>query len=164
MNYVGHLIVGLILTSIVAYFLYPSHIGSIPMLLIFLTIGTASALVPDLDHPKSKGTKILNTTMFILLILFATNLSFGLGSSANPFISISIDSIVKFLFLSILFCLAWIGLITIIRPRHRGITHSFLALGIYSLILYFVFGPVFLVPGAVGYFSHLLADKTFKVV
>ncbi len=155
MNYVGHLFVGFILCLVIVYFLYPNQIHNIKEVIIFLLVGTASALIPDLDHPKSKGTKILNITVFILLILFSFNLFLK---------DFSVESIITFIFFSAVFCFAWLGLSSIIRPKHRGITHTFLALVIYSIILYFVFGFLFLLCGAVGYFSHLLADKCFKIV
>ncbi len=154
MNYTGHLIVGFLLCLFALYFLYPNNINTERESILFLCVGTLSALIPDLDHPKSKGTKIMNITVFILLILFSYELFF---------ITFSLDSFVKFLFFSAVFCFAWIGVSSIIRPKHRGITHTLLALCVYSIILYYVFGILFLLAGAIGYFSHLIADKCLKI-
>ncbi|MFA5381673.1 MAG: metal-dependent hydrolase [Candidatus Micrarchaeia archaeon] len=155
MNYINHLIVGFCLCLIIAYFLFPEYIKNINQLIIFLIIGTVSALIPDLDHPKSKGTNLLNGAIFILLILFSFNLFLK---------DFSLSSIISFVFFSAVFCFAWLGLSAFIRPKHRGITHTFFAIGVYAVILYFVFDFIFLLAGLVGYFSHLLADRCFKLI
>jgi len=155
MDYLGHLLIGFLLCLTSIYFLYPEIVSTESEVILFLFIGMLSAIIPDLDHPKSKGTKIMNGTVFILLILFSYKLFF---------ITFSSDSFIIFLFFSAVFCLAWLGLSNLIRPKHRGITHTLLAVCVYSIILYFVFGILFLLAGAIGYFSHLIADKCFKII
>lgn len=156
MNYTGHLLVGFCLCLLCLYFIFPNYLTSQREGAVFILVGTISALIPDLDHPKSKGTKIINFSIFILIIIFSYSLFLKNTSS--------FEAIVKFLFFIFVFYFTWLGISNMIRPKHRGITHSFLALIIYSIILYFIFGIIFLLAGVIGYFSHLLADKCFKLI
>ena len=108
-----------------------------------------AALLPDIDHPKSKGTQLLNMFVFViclfLSISYFTNIFYIAGST-------------------IILYILYILLYTLFKPRHRGITHSFFALGVITVISLFYLKFPYLLFIPLGYLSHLFADGVLKVI
>ncbi len=139
MNWFFHIIFSLILVFLISYFF--------PVSLPFYIIAGFSALMPDIDLVQSKGRRILD----VMIIIFVFSIFF----------------IRSFSFSSLIFSLAILGfyflMFTIFKPKHRGITHSFLALFLYSIFFYFFFGFNLAFVAFIGYLSHLIGDLTFKL-
>jgi membrane-bound metal-dependent hydrolase YbcI (DUF457 family) len=112
--------------------------------LIFILIGGASALIPDIDEPNSKISRIA----FPLAVVAVCAFVFGLLGVNTPSIMLTI--------LSLLFVYA---VYKFIVKRHRGNTHSWMFAFLFALPVYVYFG--LLTAGAVlfGYTMHLCQDK-----
>jgi membrane-bound metal-dependent hydrolase YbcI (DUF457 family) len=65
-------------------------------------------------------------------------------------------------------CLAILGayfvLFTIFKPRHRGITHTLVAGGVFSVLIFLLAGTLAGIVAGVGYLSHLVADSHVKMI
>ncbi len=123
-------------------------------LFLFTSIGALSALVPDLDHHASKGRQWLDRAVPIFAFAFSY-----LSACGNNLCLPNIEVIKS--------ALALIGIyfvfFTFFKPKHRGITHSILAVLIYTALLWVVFNAPLALVGGLGYLSHLAADREFKL-
>ncbi len=137
MNWKAHVVIGMIISAIFFYFLF----GVKDEILLAQLIGISglAALVPDLDHEMSKGKKILD----IIIIAFAA------------LVALPSQSIL--LFLGIVG--AYFLLYKLLKPKHRGITHTVIACILFSVLIYFLAGINAGVASFLGYFSHLLLDR-----
>ena len=118
-----------------------------------------SALVPDLDHRESMGKNILDV-LFLLAAIF-----YSYSSICNQTVCIPDISMLKTITIGVLSLLgAYFLFFKFLKPRHRGITHSILFAVIYSLMVFLLYGFNLAIAGLVGYLSHLLADKEFKII
>jgi hypothetical protein len=118
-----------------------------------------SALVPDLDHDSSKGRKWLD----VAFIGFAFMTVYGSGCGTDlciPGMAQLGEMLVTFLAMAGAYFLFF----RFLKPRHRGITHTLVACFVFSVLLYFMAGKNLALAGAVGYFSHLVADLHVKLV
>ncbi len=166
MNWTGHLTVTLLLciaAFLIADNFLPSFLpSSLFTLFGLLLIAMASTLVPDLDHPDSKGTQVTDRVFPVAMFAMA-----GTSIFKNP--QVSIDYILPKLHSFFLFALAGIGIFYILktyfRPSHRGITHTLAANLAYMLLVFFLTGDT-LISGAAGfgYLSHLVADQHIKPI
>lgn len=156
MRWLSHIAVALALFLLISLWLnFPAGPVLSPNFLLLAISCALSALVPDLDHEGSKGTHIL----FPLLCLGAIVLAAGFTLS-----NISPGALMNFA----LYSLAGIGTLFIIakvlRPRHRGITHSFFALAVFAVAALLISRDfAFTFSCFLGYLSHLLADFELKL-
>ena len=166
MNWKPHLIIGIAAAVIVylfyAYFISGSINFSSPTFLIncifIIFLGGFSGLLPDIDHKQSKITRIV-TILGVLVVIYVSYVS--VGHPSQNLLAWFVELVVKI----VIYSLAFIGLITVIRPRHRGITHTLLFTTVYAVVLYFLtYSPMLAIAGLAGYTSHLLADKCIKIV
>ncbi len=146
MNYKQHFIIGFLAGLCLSYV---SNFSLFYILFWSLLTGL-SALIPDLDHHNSKGTQFLQMGV----ILFALLLSWQLFSD-----------ILQIIGSTVIIYLVFIFIYKILKPRHRGITHTILATLLVLIISMFVFSftlpQVLFIP--LGYFSHLIADGVLKI-
>ncbi len=145
MNWRSHVFVGLVF-GLVLFYLMNLPIEKIILLSVFSAL---SALVPDLDHKMSKGKSLLD----LIVIAFAFLFAFSVEKSLEQRIIVALALIGSYFVL-----------FTILKPKHRGITHTLLfGLG-YGILIYFLFDLNYALAGFVGYFSHLLADQHIKII
>jgi len=165
MDWKAHILIGIILTALM-YLLWDMFIThenyqSIMfwvMGLPVLILGGFSALLPDFDHQNSKITQIL-VFLGILTILY---LSFVSAKVTLDNLAMGLVSVCAKL---ILYSLAFIGLLTILRPKHRGITHTLSFSVVYGVAVLAASESLPLaIFGMVGYVSHLLADRCLKII
>jgi membrane-bound metal-dependent hydrolase YbcI (DUF457 family) len=140
MNWKMHFLIAAISTLLFSYYVLKSDFFLIIQLSLFAGM---SALVPDLDHELSKGRKLADLSA----VIFAAFFAYLTGSLVSFFIVLGVYF---FLFL-------------ILKPRHRGITHSLFSCFVFSVLVYLFAGFKFAVAGFIGYLSHLVADMEIKV-
>ncbi len=151
MNWVKHFAIGFIFALIVFYLLG----SSADEIIVFSFFAGASALLPDLDHVNSKAREILDKLIIFIAAIF-TYLSYcqNLSCVLNE----------NFVLRIFAFAGAYFIVFTYFKPEHRGITHSLLLCVFFALLVYFILGLNFALTGAIGYFSHLLADRQIKLL
>ncbi|MBI2079915.1 metal-dependent hydrolase [Candidatus Micrarchaeota archaeon] len=141
MDWKSHATIGILLTLIT--FIYFFQVTNIIQLLPLVLFAGFSALLPDLDHKMSKGKEILDGVIIIFAIIIA-------------FVN---NSIILFFALIGLYFLFF----TILKPKHRGVTHSILFTLVYAALIYFLISLNFAIAGFIGYLSHLIADRELKL-
>jgi len=164
MNYPGHLFVAVLL-FLLAVLLFPTIfqpdplevLSTLPLLLVVVF----SAILPDIDHPQSKASSLLERFFPPLIVLLAAALVF------SP-LHLSPEFFLARIYVFLLYSLAGLGLFFLftryLRPSHRTITLSLLALLGYTLFIFSVTTNLSLTAAAfLGYFSHLLADRHFRL-
>jgi membrane-bound metal-dependent hydrolase YbcI (DUF457 family) len=146
MKWSAHLALGaLIFLPLAAYL--PQN--ELPAAAAFCLLGS---IFPDIDHRDSKISGLVRKIAIAFLLLAAMAIYFG-----QPVLQIGVQ-------------LAAIGAfavaITLLRPEHRGITHSLIAAFAFSLFAYFASGMLegVAVAALSGYLSHLLLDFEIKLV
>ncbi len=154
MNWRPHFIIGAFAGAIVALIL------QLNIFVIFLAaiIGGISALAPDIDHDSSKIRKAADITVPI----------FGVFFSLSSICYADVGCIIANWRTIIISALAITGLYTIVitylKPKHRGITHTLLFALVYFGLLYTVSNFSFALFGLAGYVSHLVADQHIKLI
>lgn len=122
--------------------------------IIFISSTVLGALLPDIDHPKSKlNQKLLFMKNRIFKFIFYITLSFGC-----IYFGISLNSrLLKILSIT----LAFTGL-----SHHRGFTHSLLGLLLFSMVVKILairYNLIEVYKGfTIGYISHIVADFLTK--
>ncbi len=156
MDFKVHFLIGALASIIVFLFVFPVDKFMLMVLAIFSAF---SALVPDLDHETSKLRKLLN--IFLPLGLFA----FVLLKSCPDFqcSAFSFDFFLLLIKEWLVMCGLYFIVMTYLKPKHRGITHTLFAGAVYGLLVYSVLGLYFGLSGLLGYCSHLLADNHMKM-
>lgn len=145
MNWKPHFIIGIVLFFLLGYFVF--HYDQVNLVILSLIAGFA-ALIPDLDHDLGKFRQWLNKLVpicsFVLFFFY-----FRDWYSA--------------LITALIITGAYFVLFVFLKPKHRGITHTLVALVLLSIIVYF-YDINLAYAFFIGYFSHLLADKCIKVI
>lgn len=141
MNWGAHLVLGAACGVIAAYLL------SLPIVdaFIFTSVSGIAALLPDLDLRKSKASQIVGGAAAALALILALLWSNGDG--------------VRFLAAFCAMLLALLALDWFLRPRHRTIFHSAIAALVLAAACLFLFGWIIALACAMGYLSHLAADR-----
>lgn len=142
MNWKGHLIVGIIVSAIVAFLLGSYFSFNYNWLTISISLGIAIifSILPDADINSSKISVILRAVMFILGLILAYRHSW--------------------IYL-ILLVIAYFGMEFMLV--HRGFIHSFIAGILASLVVFFITLNIYYsVIAFASYLSHLLVDGEFK--
>lgn len=147
MNYANHLVIAFVFLLLTAFIIK----WTISDIILFLPLSMASALLPDIDHPRSKITFLLKT--FILL-------PFSYYFSYSFF-----DSWSRRLIGGTVLLAVSLALLRFFRPRHRGITHTLSALIIFTVLVYILFlNKGLTIACSMGYFSHLIADRCLRII
>lgn len=113
--------------------------------LIACAASAISALLPDLDLRKSKASKVLGALALVAAVAAAVIFSGG---------SLLRGLMVFGALLALLLALDWF-----LRPKHRTVTHTGAAALAFSAACFFIFGWKIALACAIGYISHLAADK-----
>jgi hypothetical protein len=115
------------------------------------------SLLPDTDTPKSNIGGVLQFTVFLAGLSFGIMRFFSMSDAVTGTINAVITAIaVLFIFL-------------LLRPKHRGATHTIKASVAYALIVFLFFflgaglseASFFSVIAFASYFSHLALDTQF---
>ncbi len=158
MNWLSHLSVALLLFLL---FWWLGFVSFTPALLALLFLG---ALMPDIDHEKSKITKTFFAALFVLLLVLFLARPPKLLALAGKALESTMPAWFLYFFAAVV---AWVLLYAFyvkLKPRHRGVTHSLAALLVFSVLVYALFLRFdFAFAGGLGYFSHLLADCEMKL-
>ncbi len=117
----------------------------------FAFVSGISALIPDIDERKSKASQILLLALLAAAIVAAQTLSQGW------------DAAVFFVRASLLF-VTGVLLLELLRPRHRGITHTLLFLAAISIASLILLGLPLAAAVFIGCGSHLAVDRCLKLV
>jgi len=136
------------------------------------TIATIlGALIPDIDHKKSKIRNVFRSLIFIvLLFLLYLTLSNYFKISIDISLLASENIILLFLLFAVLVFISSIltSLVESFIPRHRGPVHRIFAALLYSIIIFGVgvslgFESVEIIAlwGFIGYLSHIFLDILF---
>ncbi|VVB66932.1 LexA-binding, inner membrane-associated putative hydrolase [Candidatus Norongarragalina meridionalis] len=116
-----------------------------PQLAAVILLG---GLAPDVDNSKSN--------IFRLIVG-----SLAVCAGALAYLSLPSESRILG---AIIAAIAVVLFVLLIKPRHRGITHSFLALAVFALVVFALTRSEKLaLYGGTAFFSHLLADGEFKL-
>ena len=154
MNWRPHFTIGAFAGAILALIL------QYDIFVIFLAgiIGGISALAPDIDHDSSKIRKTADITVPIFGVFFA------LSASCYADITCIIGDWKSIVISALAITGLYTIVITYLKPKHRGITHTVLFALIYFCLLYTVANFSFALFGFAGYASHLLADKHVRLI
>ncbi len=154
MNWRSHALIGAIFVLLALYF--AMGVRDIVQLAYLSALGGLCALAPDLDHESSKGRQIADATA-VILALWIAYASACLGRICLP--DIWTMALTMLIVLG-----AYFVLFTLLKPRHRGITHTLVACLVFAILIYLLAGPLAAIAAGVGYFSHLAADMHIKVL
>jgi len=145
MDWKLHLLLGILFGAAVAHFGFNANAAQI---FLFAAIAGVSALVPDIDLRKSKVSRIVYLTGGAAILLVSFMLSGGNWT--------------RMLLYAAVFAIGFLAFDVLVRPRHRGIVHSYLFLVLVAVAAYFAAGFFFAAAFATGYLSHLLSDGVLK--
>lgn len=149
-----HAAVGAAVSGVVAVSL--SNLLSIPTskesLFIGMVIGAVGGLFPDLDSRKSKGNKLLNKALLVIIpIVLCLCILIYLGKFKFNDLGISTEQLIS----SVVF----LGIAIFARTRpHREFTHSFLVCAVTTACVYVCINSTAWIWFGVGYLSHLAID------
>jgi len=154
MNWRPHFVIGALAAALLALVLQSD------IFVIFLAsiVGGLSALAPDIDHDSSKIRQAADITVPVFGVFFALS-----STCYADFQCIASDwrtIIISALAITGLYTIV----ITYLKPRHRGITHTLVFAAVYFALLYAVANLSFALFGLAGYVSHLLADRHVKLI
>ncbi|MFA4946305.1 MAG: metal-dependent hydrolase [Candidatus Micrarchaeia archaeon] len=140
MNAFGHLVAGAAAAALAASAL---SLG-VPLDWTAAAVVALGALAPDADNYKSKLFRFILAGVALgagaLVYSRTGNWAWGLGAGL----------------------LAGI-LVLVLKPRHRGFTHSLACLALFSAALAFLAGWPLALLGGAAYASHLAVDGTVKL-
>lgn len=146
MNALPHLLLGLAVAAAAAGLFAPG----IEFSLSAVAIASLGALAPDVDHRKTKLFKA------VLLAVFGCVAAIAFQITMRDYNAV--ESTVIALGAGI----TAVALAFLLKPRHRGFTHSLAALALFTLAAYLAMGWESALLGGSAYASHLLADNVIK--
>lgn len=157
-NYKAHMALGLLLWIFFAFSFLELSFESLPLASASFFVALLGSVLPDTDTPKSKIGRFLQYGVFF----FAFFISFSTFYSKNALYQSFFKSGVVAGIIFIVFVL--------LRPGHRGITHSLKVNVVYGLGVFVWLFPSFGMVtagyiaflGAACYFSHLVLDEQIK--
>jgi len=155
MNWRSHVLIGALL-GFATFLIMGEGLLSLLILTVFAAL---SALAPDLDHESSKGRQLLDVVFVILACMTIYGSACG-AKICLPDFKDAGSMVVTFLALAGAYFLFF----RFLKPRHRGITHTFAACFAFAILLYFMTGKEMALAGLIGYASHLIADNELKLL
>ena len=144
MNWRAHLFIGVASGAIAAYLLRFDLFNAI----FFCAVSAASSLLPDLDIRNSKASKATYAVALFAILAASYSLSFAKGKGLQEFALAFTAIVLLLLAIDLLF-----------RPRHRGMLHSAPFALAAAAACYVFFGAQLALAFAIGYCSHLAADR-----
>lgn len=148
-SYQTHLIAGISLSFLFYYFIADFLTPTTDVIFISIFFIFLGSVFPDIDHKNSKIHKMVKSFVVLFLMII-----FALLSYPNTTAIVLSSSLVG---------LGTYSFISALKPKHRGVVHSFkfcLASSfLVGIFVYFAFQSI--VPGLfffVSYFSHLILD------
>lgn len=153
MNWAGHVLLGIVFGAAFALLIGADAFlfGSIVFVAAF------SALVPDIDHDSSKIRGYADFGVPICAFLFSYT------ASCNG-VACEVENWHPILVSTLAITGLYMIVMTYMKPRHRGITHTLLLAAGYGMAIWFFSNLEFGVAGLLGYVSHLVADRQMKVI
>ncbi|OIO24024.1 hypothetical protein AUJ65_02300 [Candidatus Micrarchaeota archaeon CG1_02_51_15] len=141
MNSSFHIAAGIGFALVAATVLTPFGLGA-SISLQLIAIACLGALLPDVDHYKTKQFK------FVAAVVFATIAILCWQLTANALLSLTVGATAVIVLLAL-------------KPRHRGITHSWPAAIVFAVIVYAAtLDKGLALAGLAAYASHLVLDLT----
>lgn len=111
------------------------------------------SIAADVDHPKTAIFKVI-VSLVVAAVFFIAEQFFGTYLPLLQAVAFSIAAATVVL-----------ALIYILKPRHRGITHSLFALILFAIVVFLLTKTVSIaLVGGLSYLSHLIADGELKLV
>lgn len=156
MKWKSHIAIGCIIAALLFVFVYPVS-DTLRFLSLILFAGI-SALAPDLDNGESKGKKVLDICFMLVSLSYLYYSSCGYNLCIPSLAVITNIIIISLALIGIYFLL-----FRFFKPRHRGITHTFLAAFLYGILIFVLTDVLFAIAALVGYFSHLAADRHIRL-
>ena len=141
MNHFGHMVVGGIL-GIAAMFIL--GVFSLPLIAICLL----GSILPDIDLKQSKASKIVQPIATL-----------GIAFLIHPFFSTKFSPIAAIAVSLVIAAAVILILLFPLRLKHRGITHSWKAAAVFSIIAGTALGINAGLIALVSYASHLVIDR-----
>ncbi|MBI5229174.1 metal-dependent hydrolase [Candidatus Micrarchaeota archaeon] len=168
MNYFAHLLFSFALVYGLLYAFSLIAPIQIPVNLQTIAVIGLGALLPDVDHPKTKVFKLIALLFLIIGTAFIHSAFFSSGHEEN--LNNSLNAITGFAVVFNQNVIAWVvsflaalvlfGIILLLKPKHRTITHSPLAALLFAAAVALITKSVFYgITGFAAYTSHLLVDK-----
>ena len=146
MNALQHLLAG-VLAGAVALVL----LGE-PFTLPAAAVIAMGALLPDADHHKTRMFQAVSLVIGIgAFFLSKPVMQQRFGEFNGGIASLCIG-------------LAGTALFRLLKPKHRGITHTVFAAALYAAITCFLSTPQLALAGFAAYASHLVADGHVKMI
>lgn len=152
-NYQDHLLFGSVLVLIFSYFIGPYLSYSFEAVVVSAALILLAAIFPDIDHKNS----IVHRKLRALVVLLV---------AAVP-VAVGYPNVLAMMLGGTLAAAGTYYLFELIKPRHRGITHTFkfcalfsAVTGAISLVAFHSFLPAIFT--FVSYLSHLILDGTWK--
>jgi len=147
MNFWQHLVFGLFVGFGAALFL------QLPFSTALLAVTVLGSIAADVDHPKTAIFKVI-VSLVVVAVFFIAEQFFG---TYLPLLQAVVFSIAA--------ATVVLALIYILKPRHRGITHSLFALILFAIVVLLLTKTVSIaLVGGLSYLSHLIADGELKLV
>ena len=146
MNALPHLLLGLAVAAVAAGLFAPGIEFSVPA----VAIAALGALAPDVDHRKTKLFKA------VLLAIFGCVAAIAFQIARQHYNAVESTA------MALGAGLASVALAFLLKPRHRGFTHSLAALALFALGAYLAMGWEGALLGGSAYASHLLSDNVIK--
>ncbi|MFH0922806.1 MAG: metal-dependent hydrolase [Candidatus Micrarchaeota archaeon] len=148
MNWPAHAVASVAAALALAFFL------QVPFTPALIAIAILAGIAADADNSESKAFK-----------LFAAIAFAGVFVLSQQFFQAQEQFATNAIPLAILASFAAIGIIFIFKPKHRGITHSFLAALVFTALVFVLLNDLKLAGIAFAcYSTHLLLDLEFKIV
>lgn len=129
-------------------------------LVLFVSIvfvAAFSALVPDIDHENSKMRQWTDLGVPICAFLFSY-------TASCEEVMCGVENWHPILLNTLAITGLYMIVMTYMKPRHRGITHSLMLAGGYGAVIWFFSDAIFGGAALLGYLSHLFADRMVKLV
>ncbi|MCX6768368.1 MAG: metal-dependent hydrolase [Candidatus Micrarchaeota archaeon] len=153
MNHPEHVLLGIVFGAAFALL-----IGAEPFLFASIVFVAAfSALVPDIDHDSSKIRGYADLGVPICAFLFSYT------ASCNG-VACGVENWHPILVSTLAIAGLYMIVMTYMKPRHRGITHTLLLAAGYGMAIWFFSNMNFGVAAFLGYLSHLAGDRMIKVI
>ena len=141
MNHFGHMVVGAILGLVAMLVL---KVFSLPLIAICLL----GSILPDIDLKQSKASQIVQPIAALgIAFLLYPFFSAKFGALAAVVVSLAISAVIIFILLFPL------------RLKHRGVTHSWKAAVVFSIISGALLGINGGIIALLSYGSHLVVDR-----
>jgi len=149
MNSTAHLIAGFVAALAVSMLLNPFGWGA-PLSLELVAVAGVGALLPDVDHRQTKIFRFTLALLFVAGVMLAWPIAPSLTHSTDLFLNAGIAVAVGAVAAAAFF---------VLKPRHRGPTHSLAAaIAFAAIVLALTLDRGLGIAAFAAYASHLALD------